>query len=136
MIEFMKKKFASRGVGFYMSFATSVLMLIFALVYVLFANADRNFSPAVYIPLFVGVVVGIAYALIDTKVLDFLPVVSCILYSVAFGKYLQLGLETLSDVWNGVTFNGGNPTLAVTFITLFAIGTILSVVTSFLKEEK
>ena len=48
----------------------------------------------------------------------------------------MVGLETLSDVWNDVNFVGGNPTMAITFIVLFAIRTVAAIVAAFMKEDK
>ena len=121
MKEFLEKRFKNRGAGFYLGFATSVLMLIFSIVYIALV--------------LLGALIGMAYALIDVKLLDFLPVVSCVFYGVAFGQHLFLGLETLSDVWNDVNFIGGSPALAITFIVLFAVGTVASLVAAFLKED-
>lgn len=135
MKKFLEKRFKNRGAGFYLGFATSVLMLIFSIVYIAADSADRTFSVTVFVLVLLGALIGMAYALIDVKLLDFLPVVSCVFYGVAFGQHLFLGLETLSDVWNDVNFIGGSPALAITFIVLFAVGTVASLVAAFLKED-
>lgn len=136
MKEFLVKRFKGRGIGFYIGLASAVLMLVFSIVYIAVDSSDRTFSILTFALALVGAVIWIAYTLLDFKFLDFLPILSCACYGVAFAQHLRLGLETLSDVWNGVNFVGGNPTMAITFIVLFGIGMITALVAAFMKEDK
>lgn len=136
MKEFLEKRFKGRGIGFYVGVAAAALMLIFDIIYIAADFGDRTFSVLAFVLILLGVAVEAAYVLLDIKLFDFLPFVSCALFGVAFGHISMLGLETLSDVWNGVNFIGGNPSMAITFIVLFAIGTVCAVVAAFMRENK
>ena len=136
MKEFLEKRFKNRGIGFYLGCATAVLMLIFDIVYIAADFGDRTFTVLTFVLILLGAIAEIIYALLDIKLLDFIPVLSCALYGIAFGQLLMVGLETLSDVWNDVNFVGDNPTMAITFIVLFAIGTVAAIVAAFMKEDK
>lgn len=135
MKEFLEKRFKGKSIGFYIGLAASALMLVFDIIYIAADFGDRTFSVAAFVLILLGVAVEVVYALLDIKILDFLPFIICVLYGVAFGHISMLGLETLSDVWNGVNFIGGNPAMAITFIVLFAVGTIASVTAAFTDKR-
>ncbi len=136
MKEFLKKRFVGRGIGFYIGFAAAVLMLVFDIVYIAADHGDRTCSILSFVMILLGSAVYIAYALLDIEFLDFLPIVTCALFGVAFGHHLTVGLETLSDVWNGVNFVGGNATMATAFIIMFGIGAVAALVSAFMRENR
>lgn len=136
MKEFLKKRFVGRGIGFYIGFAAAIAMIVFDIAYIIADRGDRTCSMLSFALVLAGSVLYIAYAVLGLDVLDFVPVATCALYGVAFGHHLMLGLETLSDVWNDVNFVGGNATMAVAFIVMFAVGTVAAVTASFFKENK
>jgi len=136
MKEFLIKRFAGRGIGFYIGLVAACLMLGFDLAYVILFPGDRNFSLLTFCMILAGVGIEIAHVLLNRKIFNFLPILSCAAYGVAFAQHLQLGLESLSDVWNNVNFIGGNAYLALTFIILFGIGLLAALVAAFMREDK
>lgn len=136
MKEFFQKRFTDRPVTFYIGFAASLYMLIASVIFAGAAAGDRNFSLVVLLLNILGAAIWIAYVLLDIKILDFMPMLSCVCYGVAFGQHLMLTLESLSDVWNGVNFVGGNAYLALAFAIVFAVGLIISVVMCFMRDRK
>lgn len=97
---------------------------------------DRTFSFVTFAFVLSGAVIEIVYFFLRIKPLDFIPAISCVLYGVALGQHLKLGLETLSDVWNGVNFIGGNPYMAVSFAAIFGVGIIATAVSCFMPQNK
>lgn len=111
-------------------------MLVADILYIALDGADRTFSLLSFGFILAGALVQIVSAFLPGKIAFAMPVISVACYGVGFAQCLLLGLETLSDVWNQVTFVGGNATMAVLFIALFFVGTSAAIVSSFIQEEK
>lgn len=136
MKEFFVKRFAHKPVGFYIGLGAAAVMLIANIVFVATDVGDRTFSGLTLAMNLVGVAIWIAYVLLDLKLLDFMPIIGCACYGVALGQHLLLTLESLSDVWNGVNFVGGNAMLALGFAIVFAICMICSIAACFMRDRK
>lgn len=135
MKSFLISRFKGRSFGFYLSFASAALMFVCDILYIATDHGDYTFSVLAFALLLVGSLLTLAYCLAGLKFLDFIPAVSCILYGFGFGSHLTVALESLSDVWNGVNFVGGNAMVGLAFIILFAVALIAAVVAAFLREE-
>lgn len=135
ILDFLKGK----NIRFYISSITSILAIIFDIIFIATTSKDRLFSIVTFLMILFGTIIQIGYEVEDSifhiKFLDFIPIIVTTLYAVGFGQTLYLGLETLSDVWNKVNFVGGNPNFAITFIILFAIILILQITTLFLSDK-
>ena len=57
-------------------------------------------------------------------------------FKEAFAFALRVALPSLSDVWNGVNFIGGNAALGVTFTAIYLVSAILGLVSSFMGQNK
>ena len=136
MKEFLVSRFKGRRAGFYIGFAAAALILASDIAYIAALSGDRNFSALVFALMLAGSLLMLVYSLLNIKLLDFIPALSCILYRVAFGQHLSLALESLSDVWNGVNFVGGNATLGAVFIGLFFVPMVAAIVAAFMREER
>ena len=136
MKEFLVSRFKGRSAGFYIGFAAAALILAFDIAYITALSGDRNFSALVFALMLAGSLLMLVYSLLNIKLLDFIPAVSCILYGVGFGQHLILALESLSDVWNEVNFVGGNATLGAVFMGLFFVPMVVAVVAAFMHEER
>lgn len=136
ILDFLKEK----SIRFYISSITSILAIIFDIIFIATTSQDRLFSIVTFLMILFGAIIQIGYEVEDSifhiKFLDFLPIIPTALYAVGFGQNLYLGLETLSDVWNKVNFVGGNPNFAITFIILFAIVLVAQIVSLFFTNEK
>ena len=106
------------------------------IIFVAVDAGDRTFSYVTFALILVGAAIEIVSVFFDYKFLDFLPVVSCACYGVAFGMHLYLGLSTLSDRWNGVNFVGGNGDAVITFAILFGIGLVAALAAGFMKRRR
>lgn len=125
-----------RTIGYWLALGVAVVMLVADIVFLATDKGDRTFSFVTFLFILAGVAVEIVYVVADIRALDFLPAVSCICYGVALGQHWNLGLATLSDLWNGVTFVGGNYKAVLVFGIIFIIGTLISLVTCFMKQKK
>lgn len=131
----MKKNVEKKTKKFPLGMLTAIFMLIADVLYIALDGADRTFSMLAFGLILAGVLVQFLSGVLPKKIAFAMPIVSVACYGVGFAQCLSLGLETLSDVWNQVTFVGGNATMAVLFIALFFVGTFTSIVASFTQGE-
>lgn len=131
----MKKNVEKKTKKFPLGMLTAIFMLIADVLYIALDGADRTFSMLAFGLILAGVLVQFLSGVLPKKIAFAMPIVSVACYGVGFAQCLSLGLETLSDVWNQVTFVGGNATMAVLFIALFFVGTFASIVASFTQGE-
>lgn len=136
MRDFIEKFVKNKTVGFWLGLGASLALLITDIIFVAVDVKDRTFSFVTFALILVGAAVETAYFFFDFKFLDFMPLVSCLCFGVAVGMHWNLGLATLSDVWNGVNFVGGDPKAALGFGIVFAICTIAMIVSCFMKQRK
>lgn len=132
----LRQIFAGRKVGFYISLASALLILIFDILYIALDYGDKTFSVLTFALMLCGSIITIVYCFIGRGMLDFMPAVSCILYGFGFGQHLILALESLSDVWNQVNFVGGNAQMGAVFTALFFVPVAAAVVAAFMNEDK
>lgn len=132
----VKLSFKNKTAGFYVGIAAAIFMLISDILYIALDFGDRTFSYLTFFLIMAAAVIDILMYIIDKPVLDAASVITCAMYGVGFGKLLHLVLPTLSDVWNGVNFVGGNPKSAVLFSALFFIGTIAAIASRFMQQRK
>lgn len=125
-----------RTVGYWLAVAAAAVLFIADIIFIATDVGDRTFSVVTFVFVLLGVASEIVYIVLDKKILDFLPVLSCAFYGVSVGMHWNLGLGTLSDVWNGVTFVGGDPTAALSFGIIFTICTVAAVISCFMKQKK
>lgn len=132
----MKEFLKNRSVGFYLGWAAALLMILGDILFIALDVTDRTFSAVTFVFVLLGAAAEIASAFLPEKIASAAPVVSCICYGVAFGQHLMLSLETLSDVWNDVSFVGGNAAVAVAFLVIFFVGTVAAVVSAFFVRAR
>jgi hypothetical protein len=125
--------FKDKTVGFYLAFAAAAVALVADLIFVATDAADRTFSVITFLFILFGVA---CQALASIKDWFFLPILPAACYGVALGMHLYLGLATLSDIWNGVNFIGGNPAAAVAFSAIFGLCTLAAAAACFLPQRK
>jgi len=125
--------FKNRTVGFWFGLFASGLMLISNLGFIMYDNGDRTFSYLTFSLIMIGV---LCQLLVITKNYSFAPILPPIFFGGGLAVHLYLGLPTLSDVVNGVNFIGGNPTAVMAFGVPFIVGTIVSIIASFMEHEK
>ncbi len=136
MNKLFEKFVKDRTVGYWLALGTALAFLIADIIFIATDFGDVTFSLVTFLFILGGVVIEVVYVVLDMKILDFLPVVSCACYGVAIGQHWKLGLESLSDLWNGVNFIGGNYYIALAFGIVFTVFTIAAIVSCFMKQKK
>ena len=132
---FFEKWFKGRAIGFYVAMAVALLAFVVDLVYVIVdhADSDRTFSWVGFALVLVAV---FSNAVTVFTPLPFAPFIPSVLYSVSFGVILKACLPSISDIWNGVNFIGGNGELGIVFSALFGVIASAGSVTCFLDTKK
>lgn len=125
-----------RTVAYWLALAAAAVMLLTDIIFIATDIGDRTFSLLTFFLVLLGVIIEVVYVALDIKLLDFLPILSCACYGIAVGNHWNLGLATLSDVWNGVVFVGGNPKAAIAFGVIFFVGMVATVVSCFMNYKK
>ena len=108
------------------------IALLGSVLYLLLDRGDRTFSWLAF-----GLALGgavITLLPLKTK-LAFAPILPTALYAAAFGLVLRVALPSLSDVWNGVNFIGGNAVLGMTFAGVNLICGILGCIACFMNGD-
>ena len=106
----------------------AAIALLGSVLYLLLDRGDRTFSWLAF-GLALG---GAAITLLPLKTgLAFAPILPTALYAAAFGLVLRVALPSLSDVWNGVNFIGGNAVLGMTFAAVYLIAAVAAVIACF-----
>ena len=121
-MEFIKKYFRARSLGFWLAFGAAALALCTAFAYLIVylataGNAiDRVFSPLTFAMMLMGALTGIAAEYFDFKFGRLIPAA---FYAVAVAIHWSETMYPIADAMTGVAFLGGNLTLALTFGVLF-----------------
>ena len=129
----MKKNLNSRTTGFWLSTAACCLALIGALGLLLTDRGDITFSWITIALAAGGILFGVLNWLTD---LSIIPLLLALCLGCGFCWHLYVGLPTLSDIWNGVNFIGGNATAVILWGAFFLMAAILSVAGSFMNQKK
>lgn len=125
--------FKDRTVGYYLNLAAATLAIISAILLVAIDHGDRTCSYTAFALMLVGGLTFVAVMFID---LDILTVIPGVFYVLGFSFELSVELPSLSDVWNGVNFIGGNAYVGLAFTILFAVSAILAIVANFFNHRK
>ncbi len=128
----VRNSFKNRTIGFYIGLAAAAIAFVGAVLYVATDASDRTFSAAGFALMLVGAAAEIVVIFSDIKVA---PLVSALLYIVGFALTVNAALPSISDVWNGVHFIGGNATLGIIFSVTFFISAAAGIVACFMNER-
>lgn len=121
----------NQGIPFYFGCAVILLAWAAAIAYIVLDIGDITFSWITVALLAVGGGCILASFLMKQGLLLLAGSLCC---SAALGELLRVGLPSVSDLWNGVTFIGGNGRLALVFIGVLAVVSLLSCVLCFLPK--
>lgn len=108
--------------------AAAALALVGSVLYLILDNGDRTFSWLGFGLALGGVALTALPLFLDPAVLPILPAAA---YAAAFGIVLRAALPSLSDVWNGVNFIGGNAALGMIFSGVYLAAAILACIACF-----
>lgn len=129
----IRELFKNKATGFYVALAASGVALVADVLFIALDGSDRTFSLAAFILMLVG---ALAIALPLFTRVKFAPLVQAALFIVGFALELNATLPSVSDLWNGVNFIGGNATLGIIFTAVFLLCTVASVVSCFMEQNK
>ena len=122
--------FKQRTVAYYLGLGAAALAVIGAIVYAITDFGDKSFSETAFVVMLVG---GLAYAGVMFTEFEFMTLIPSAMYVLGFAFALNAMLPPLSDVWNGVSFIGGNAFVGLAFTIVFAVAAILGIVTAFME---
>lgn len=108
--------------------AAAALALVGSILYLVFDKGDRTFTWLGFGLALGGVALTALPLFFDPAVLPILPAAA---YAAAFGIVLRAALPSLSDVWNGVNFIGGNAVLGMVFSGVYLTAAILACIACF-----
>ncbi len=104
-----------------------------ALVYAICDYGDKTFS---MIAAVLAVLGGVLILAAQFKKLELVKLLGSLCVSGAVGLVAFKAIPTITDIFNGVVFIGGNQTAAVVFLIVFAVVGILDVVCCFVSGQK
>ena len=115
--------FRGRKASFFVELAAAVIALAGIVYYAVQSNADDCFDLLYMVLMCCGVIAVAAHALLR---FEFLLPAAGVLFGGGLGVMVYDMLPTMSDVWNGVHFIGGNLTAyivytAVSFVVVAAV---------------
>lgn len=125
--------FADRKPGFWIQNAAAAVAIVGSIYYVIQSNIDQCFNPLFFILMLIGVVCVVMQFLIR---FDFLTVLAGISWGVSLGVMVNNMLPSMSDVWNGVNFIGGNLTAYIVYTVFAFICAVLGIIACFWGTEK
>ena len=125
------KNLSGKSIPFYLVCLLALVSWITVIVYIVMDRGDMTFSWLAAGLLIVGGVLGL---LSEFTKFGALLLAGSLCTSAAFGEMLRVGLPSVSDIWNGVTFVGGNGRLALTFIVIFAVIALISCILCFIPK--
>lgn len=132
--KYLTSPLKNRTIGYWLGLVAAVLAIVSAIAFIAVDYSDeKTFSLTAFIIMLVG---GCSFLLVAFTKFQFAPIVPCALYIAGFSLELQATLPSLSDVWNGVNFIGGNGITGLVFTILFAVSAILSIVSNFMEQTK
>ena len=129
----MKNAFSARTPGFYLGLTACVAALAGSVGMIATDFGDITFS-WITIALMAG---GLAFGCLNCFS-DFsaAPLFCALCLGCGFCWHLYRGLPTLSDIWNGVNFIGGNAQAVIVYGIFFAVAAVLSIASCFMAQRK
>ncbi len=118
-------KSVRRGASFWLLAIAALIGIGCAIYYTVQSNADNCFNLAFLLVMLGGVIVG---CLNTVHPMAFFAPLEASLFGVGFGIMVNNMLPTLSDVWNGIVFIGGNLTAYLIYTVLALVCTVLTVI--------
>lgn len=125
--------FKSKSAAQYIAYTALLIGLIADIVFLVLDFGDFTFTTGCFVCILLGSLVGLADFFLNN---DLCLWVASFLYSAAVGFHLFKGLQSVSDLWNGVNFIGGNQTLAIGFGIIFIVLAITLIVLNFCNTKK
>lgn len=128
----MMKGLKTRPLGFRLGVAAAMIQLLASVVLLILDGNDRTFS---WITIALNAAGILCFAVMLFREWQILPLAGAVCFGAAWSWHLYLGLPTLSDIWNGVHFIGGNAWAVYVFGGIFTLTMILAVLSCFGRQS-
>lgn len=125
----LKAKSAAQNIAY----ATLLVGLVADIIFIALDFGDFTFTIGCFVCILLGSLVGLADIFLDGGTCIWL---ASLLYSAAVGFHLYKGLQSVSDLWNGVNFIGGNQTMAIVFGIIFLVLAFTLIALNFFELKK
>ena len=129
----LKEYLKDKNLWFYIETAAALLALVTSIYYVVQSNADNCFNIAVFLLLLAGIAAVTVGCFLD---FEFIKLIAGAAWGTALGIIIHDMMPTLSDVWNGINFIGGNLTAYVTYTVLIGVTALIGIVCGFFGHRK
>lgn len=136
----LEKIFKNKTVGFYVGLAVSVYALVIAIYYGTYTAGFDLLNVGVLIMMLLGSILQFVFLFVpESKFTSWIPLVRTILFAISFAlllsEWMMLVVYYLTDSYDLAGTQADGQVL-LTLIILFAVATIVSIVTCFLKQTK
>lgn len=137
----VKEFFKGRTVGWYLMAATVVIAFVSLLFYAIHSpsnlktGGESAFDAVFLVFIIFGFAAAVADLILNIKYVDFLAPVAATFFGVAFGIMVADMLPTASDVWNKLTFIGGDFVGYLAYTILSGITAVAAIVATFLGTK-
>lgn len=140
----------NRTLGFYLSFAASIVAILSSLVLFLYdltsvikAVSFHDYTYIAFIFMILGGILGLVYCFMKNRFSSFFNIASAVLYACGLGQHLVDCCYPYSDLGTSVPFFTNSGVFAkqlsiifTIFLVLFALVLISSLISCFLKEKE
>ena len=131
----IKELLAKKSVVQYILYAVSLAGIVADILFPIVDGSDQTFTQGCFLFVLIGSCLGLLDFFFDYGGLCAWGAALC--YIVGCGFHLSEALPSVSDLWNGVNFIGGNQEAAIAFgICFLAIALILTVLNFFARKKK
>lgn len=134
----MNFKFSGKSKGACVSFVGAVLCLAILIGWIVYAAVNAYFNPGTLICLILALCCSLLSFLLDQRSLDFLPLATVILMSLAFAFFGYRSLPVWQDGISGFNMYGSRGSLSsvVVLTASFLIGIIVEIIVCFLRKKE
>ena len=131
----MGEKLQNKAMGFYFLAITAVIGIISVIRFAIWATAHNTMDYIIIVALVIGVVLNVILMVKDN---NYIIILMTACYSVAGIKVLTDSVGSFVDAFQGISMFG-DATQVGTIISIsgvIGVGTLLSIIASFLKRNK
>ena len=140
MKEILKKK----TILYFVGLAAALIAIFAAIFYAVYSSSFSVYIPAVTAFLIIGAVIVIIALFLEllnnnilSSVLQVVPAIAVVLYSMAFGILLSDRLGMIGDAFNGIVLGrSGSLDMYMTMLVFMAVSAVAGIASCFSKQNK
>lgn len=130
----LKESFLAKTVYQYVLYAVYIAGIIIDVIFLIVDGSDQTFTQGCFILVLIGSCLGLLDFFFEYGGFCLWGAALC--YIAGIGFHLAVGLESVSDLWNGVDFIGGNQEAAIAFGCCFIAIAVVLIVLNFFGRNK